>query len=411
MMCNLIFILLCTFLTQLVEGHGNTENLQVRTPLGDIRGSIIQSALGKSIFSFRGIRYAKAPVGELRFKPPIPAGKWDGVYDATKDGPLCPQPGNITISEDCLLLNVYTTKLSSAHHNPKRPVMFYIHPGGFYVFSAVSRWLGPRYFLDQDIVLVTINYRLASLGFISTGDHLAPGNNGLKDQVVALKWVKENIASFGGDPNLVTIMGYSAGGVSVGTHLVSPMSRGLFHRAIAKSDLVFGQWPIGNHQFNLAQKQAQLVGCPDDTSENIITCLKTKSAKELADSLVGFAEYGDDPVLIWTPVIELDFGQERFLTEHPIRSVLNGNFQKVPIMAGITEEEFSYLALGIVSNPQLLIQMDDEFARVAPIAFIYERNTTRSQMVSKRLREEFLGSGPLTQSSVRGLGYVNTLLV
>ncbi|KAB0794135.1 hypothetical protein PPYR_13755 [Photinus pyralis] len=396
------FIFLALLSTSWVAGHRNNQNPVVNISCGSIQGSVIRSVLGKSIYSFRGIRYANA----LRFEPPVPAEKWDGVYDATKDGPLCPQPGDIPISEDCLRLNVYTTKLPSAHHRPKRPVMFYIHPGGFYGLSSVSKWLGPQYYLDQDVVLVTINYRLGSLGFLSTGDRSAPGNNGLKDQVVALTWVKENIHLFGGDPNLVTIFGYSAGGVSVGTHLVSPMSRGLFHRAIAMSDLVFGQWPIGNHQFHLAQKQARLVGCPDDTSENILKCLRTKSAKEIGDSLSGFAEYGGDPVLLWTPVIELNFGQERFLTEHPVKSVLNGNFHKVPIMAGITEEEFSYLALGVVGNPDLLRVMDEEFDRVAPIAFIYERNTTRSKAISKRLREEFLRSGPLTQSSLKGLGYL-----
>uniref|UniRef100_A0A1Y1JWV6 Carboxylic ester hydrolase n=1 Tax=Photinus pyralis TaxID=7054 RepID=A0A1Y1JWV6_PHOPY len=397
---------LLLFLISFYLASGNHECPMVSTPSGDLQGSIILSVLGKPIYSFRGIRYAKAPVDELRFQPPVPVGKWNGVYDASKDGPACPQPGNLTISEDCLLLNVYTTKLPSAHHNPKRPVLFYIHPGGFYGLSSVSKWVGPHYYLDQDIVLVTINYRLGSLGFISTGDHWAPGNNGMKDQVVALKWVKEHIASFGGDPNLVTIVGYSAGSRSVYAHVVSPMSRGLFHRAIAMSAHFFGQLPPVNHQFPIAQKQARLVGCPDDTSENIIKCLKTKSAKEIADTLRGFSEFGIDPVVVWWPVVELDFGQERFLTEAPLKSVLKGNFHKVPIMGGLTVDEFSYRALGLVNNPELLKTMDEEFDRVAPIAFIYERNTTRSKTVSRKLREEFLGLEPLSQSSVQGVGHL-----
>lgn len=404
-MYKITFLLFSIFPLQLVVGSRQNQNPIVKTPCGDIQGSIIPSVLGKSIYSFRGIRYAKAPVGELRFKPPVAEEKWNGTYDATKDGPACPQPGDIPTSEDCLLLNVYTTKLPSSRHNPKRPVMFYIHPGGFFALSSVSRWVGPHYYLDHDIVLVTINYRLASLGFISTGDQWAPGNNGFKDQIIALKWVKENIASFGGDPNLVTIIGYSAGGVSVAGHLLSPMSTGLFHRAIGMSALVFGQTPIGNHQFHLAQVQARLVGCPDDTSENIIKCLKTKSAKELGDSLGGFSEYGD-LVQLWTPVIEPDFGQERFLIDHPIKSAMNGNFQKVPIMAGLSQEEFSYLALEVVNDPVMLKRMDEEFDTVAPIAFVYERNTTKSRIVSEKLREEFLGPGPLTQSSLKGIGYL-----
>ncbi|KAK5641626.1 hypothetical protein RI129_010173 [Pyrocoelia pectoralis] len=405
-MYKFIFMLFCAFFLTLIIEYAYPQNPKVTTPSGEIEGSIIQSLLGKSIYSFRGIRYAKAPVGDLRFQPPVPVEKWDGVYNATDDGPMCPQIVLRPISEDCLSLSVYTTQLPTPDHNPKRPVLFFIHPGGFYCMTSASYWTGPQYFADRDVVLVTINYRLGSLGYMSTGDKWAPGNNGMKDQVVALKWVKKNIASFGGDPNLVTIAGYSAGAVSVSTHLLSPMSRGLFHRAIAMSDTIFGQWPIGNHQFNLAQKQASLLGCPDDTSENIVKCLKTKSAEELGDTLRGFAEYRFDPLLIWAPVIEPDFGQERFLTEHPLRSVLKGNFAKVPIITGITTEEFSHYEREVFDSPQLLKEMDEDFERVAPIAFVYERNTTRSKYISGELRKEFLGTGRLTETARKGLGYL-----
>ncbi|KAK5641594.1 hypothetical protein RI129_010141 [Pyrocoelia pectoralis] len=324
----MLLVFYYTYSVELISGHINNANPKVTTPLGDIEGSFMQSLLGKSIYAFRGIRYAKAPVGELRFQPPVPVENWSGVYNATNDGPMCPQPFLRPISEDCLYLNIYTTKLSSSRYNPKRPVLFFIHPGGFFLMSSASNWFGPQYLLDRNIVLVTINYRLGSLGkylnrlpyilyrrvgFMSTGDKWAPGNNGLKDQVIALKFVKHNIASFGGDPNLVTIVGYSAGGISVATHLVSPMSTGnlerveqenkcsplgLFHRAIGMSCSSFNQWPMGNHQFNLAQKQARLVGCSDDTSENIIRCLKTKSAEEIGDSLGGFKVNNDRRRLI-----------------------------------------------------------------------------------------------------------------
>lgn len=127
------------------------------------------------------------------------------------------------------------------------------------------------------------------LGFLSTGDKEAIGNNGLKDQVEVLKWVKNNIAGFGGDPDSVTISGYSAGAFSVSLHLLSPLSQGLFHKAIIASGSIFGQYPIAKNQFALAQKQARLVGCPDDTSANIVKCLKTKSANEIANTLSKFA--------------------------------------------------------------------------------------------------------------------------
>ena len=127
------------------------------------------------------------------------------------------------------------------------------------------------------------------LGFLSTGDELAPGNLGLKDQVEALRWVKKNIASFGGNPNCVTITGYSAGAWSVSLHLLSPMSKGLFHRAISMSGSSVYQTPLQRGQKNLAVKQAKLLNCPTDSTANILACLNTKTAQQIGDSLPGFA--------------------------------------------------------------------------------------------------------------------------
>ncbi|KAB0802381.1 hypothetical protein PPYR_04567 [Photinus pyralis] len=336
--------------------------------------------------------------------PPRPVIPWNLTYDATKDGYACPQPSSWPTYEDCLFLNVYTTKLPRHGRNPKRPVLVYFHAGGFYSVDGTSKFAGPEYLLDQELVLVTLNYRLASLGFLSTGDSLAPGNNGLKDQVAAMRWIQVNIESFGGDPNSVTISGYSAGGMSVTLHMVSPMSKGLFHKAIAMSGSALAQWAIPDHQFHLAQRQARLVGCPDDTSLKIINCLKTKTAKELGDSLPGFSEYRSDPIIKWKPVIEKDFGQERFLVEDPVTAVQNGRFRHVPMIFSVTREEFSYLAYTIVGNDTLLEEMDREFERVAPIAFLYERDTERSKTISENLREFYLGRGSLSTASRNGIG-------
>ena len=216
-----------------------------------------------------------------------------------------------------------------------------IHGGAFYSTGGSSNWEGPQYLLDQDIVLVTFNYRLGTLGFLSTGDKEAPGNNGLKDQVVVLKWVKDNIAAFGGDPDSVTLVGFGSGALSVTLHLVSPLSKGLFHKAIIMSGSAFGQMPIPENQLDLAKKQAKILDCPDDTSANIVKCLKGKTADELGDSQPKFVEFGDDPIYIWKPVVEGDFGQERFLTGHPIELVEKGEFEKVPIVVGTTTDEFA----------------------------------------------------------------------
>ncbi|XP_056638295.1 juvenile hormone esterase-like [Diorhabda sublineata] len=400
-----VLLLLSIFLFINDSKLEETSKPVVTTPLGKIKGTLITSRLGKTIFSFRGIRYAKAPIGDLRFQPPVPVEKWDGVYDATKDGPSCPQPTTDPISEDCLILNVYSTKLPNSKNNPKRPVIVHIHPGGFYSSTSVSFWAGPQYFMDQDIVLVTFNYRIGSLGFISTGDEVAPGNNGLKDQVVVLKWVQQNIASFGGDPDSVTILGYSAGAWSVTLHMVSPMSEGLFHKGVSMSGTVFGAWPIPDHgQLELAKKQARFVGCPENTtSADIIKCLKTVSYQDLANSLVQFREFGYDPVLVWSPVVEPNCEQQRFLTDNPTKLIVTGKFKHIPFITGRTTDEFNYFALNVLDNDTLTQEMNNDFDRIAPISFLYERNTDFSKYVSKNLRKFYFQDKKIVKSQEQAL--------
>ncbi|XP_018321730.1 esterase FE4-like isoform X2 [Agrilus planipennis] len=375
------------------------------TPKGKILGTTFTSRLGKTIFGFRGIRFAKAPINELRFQPPQPPDEWSGTLNATADAPTCPQEVTGPTNEDCLFLNVYTTMLPTQRRNPRRPVIVHIHSGAFVMFTARSNWIGPEYLLDEDVVFVTLNYRLGVLGFISTGDKEAPGNLGLKDQVQALRWVKENIQYFGGNPNLVTIYGYSAGSASVMMHMVSPMSKGLFHRAIASSCSALGTWPSKTHQLDIVKRQARVVGCPDNTTTaEIIKCLKTIPADVLGTSISKLKVFGYHPILIWEPVIEPDFGQERFLTDLPLKLVAEGNFENVPLMTGVTTDEFSYAAPDILTNETLLRLLNNEFNTYTPIMLFYEENTQRSKIISDALRKFYLGDGPINNSSITGLG-------
>ena len=217
--------------------------------MGSVRGMV-----ASDYRLFQSIPYAAPPVGPLRWQLPRPAARWPGMLDATKAGPQCmqdtgpnPRVGKPT-SENCLTLNVWTPP--RGQHNEKRPVMVWIHGGGFVNGSGDiyhSRWLAAR----GHIVVVTINYRLGALGFLahpSLGPPGTVGNYGLADQQAALRWVRDNIAAFGGDPRKVTIAGESAGGMSVCDHLVAPGSAGLFRAAIiqsapcqAQAELEFGQ--------------------------------------------------------------------------------------------------------------------------------------------------------------------------
>ncbi|KAJ0171717.1 hypothetical protein K1T71_012480 [Dendrolimus kikuchii] len=313
------------------------------TPMGVFRGSWMETRRGRRFESYRGIKYAEPPINELRFQPPKPITRYNGIVNATDQGVVCPQPlpPRYTIDEDCLTINVYTP---GRNRSSLLPVIFYLHPGGFYSMTGRTDFAGANYLADKDVVLVTSNYRLGSLGFLSLGTSYAPGNNGYRDQVVALKWVQTNIRAFGGDPNLVTIAGCSAGSVSVMLHMISPMSKGLFHRAISVSGSPTSKVPSPSNRLDLAYKQARIVNCPTNDTRALYDCLKTKTWKELAGSFEGFYEFGSDPLSLWRPVVEPDFGQERFLTMEPMDAIREGKMHAVPYLISMTKDEFFWKA-------------------------------------------------------------------
>lgn len=181
----------------------NTDGGQVSGTEERTRGTDIR------FFAWKGIPYAEPPVGNLRFRDPVPHQGWTGVRDASEHGNTCPSSSGRG-DEDCLFLNVYTTNIID-----KRPVMVWIHGGSFNGGSGNSDGFPADLYVAEDVVYVTINYRLGILGFLSTEDQYAPGNYAMKDMVLALRWIRNNILNFGGDPDNVTIFGESAGGLAV----------------------------------------------------------------------------------------------------------------------------------------------------------------------------------------------------
>lgn len=204
----------------------------VSTGAGDLQG-----VEREGVRSWRGIPYAAAPVGDLRWRAPQPPAAWDGVRDATDFGPDClraPSTAPSPASEDCLFVNVERPVLASE----PLPVLVWVHGGGFVLGSGRSEATGGAAFVRRGVLLVTFNYRLGRLGFLAHPD-LGPesANAGLRDQVAALQWVQDNIADFGGDPDRVTVGGGSAGGLSVNALMSSPSAEGLFDQAISQSGL------------------------------------------------------------------------------------------------------------------------------------------------------------------------------
>src|SRR5262245_4742922 len=212
------------------------DELVVRTKAGELRG-----ARENGVAVFRGVPYAAPPVGDLRFAPPRPVQPWPGARDARQDGPIAPQARSRLAhvmgdferpqSEDCLTLTVWTPAADAG----KRPVQVWIHGGAFGSGAGSLPWYsGERFATNGDVVAVSINYRLGALGFLCLPG-VSNGNLGLLDQVAALRFVRDNIAAFGGDPDNVTVVGQSAGASSIAMLMTMPAARGLFRRAILQS--------------------------------------------------------------------------------------------------------------------------------------------------------------------------------
>lgn len=260
---------------------------EVRLPSGLVRGRFVKSTTsGREYAAFLGIPYATPPLGQMRFRLPMPPAPWTHILSATTYREPCPQFDSRATelgNEDCLYLNVYTPAINSDLSDPlyqtKYPVMVYIQAESFE--NGDSSLYGADKLVDHQVVLVTFNYRLGVLGFLSTHDNAASGNWGLHDQRMVLQWIKSNIDLFSGDANRVTLFGQGAGAASVILHLASPQSDGLFHRAIAQSGSALCDWAVERDPLSFAQTIAQSVGCTQSTSDTMVECLRTISSSSL----------------------------------------------------------------------------------------------------------------------------------
>ncbi|XP_034947990.1 esterase FE4-like [Chelonus insularis] len=322
----------------------------IQVQQGQLRGIWENNIYGVKFVAFRGIPYAKPPVGDLRFKDPEPVEPWSGIKDATKFGNKCMQRDWITKEiigkEDGLYLNVYTSDL-----NPSAPraVMVWIHGGGFIFGSGDDDFYGPDYFIERDVVLVTINYRVGVLGFLNADDEEAPGNQGLKDQVLALKWVQQNISRFGGDPHNVTIFGESAGGASVHYLTISPLAQGLFHKAILQSGVAINPWASSAcSPKETAFKLSSILGNEITDPKKLVKFLKTVDAHQLIDAEKSLQTWQDKWLFIWPFGPSVDEKSKNPFLSVPVQDAAKSGI-KVPCILGYTDSE-GILALAEVNK-------------------------------------------------------------
>lgn len=316
----------------------SSSDVFVEINQGTLRGKTVDFVEGKytnvstKVNVFKGIPYAEKPI---RWSQPEMKKGWDGVLDATNFSYSCPHlvfpELSITpliLDEDCLLLNVFAPNETIE----KVAVMVFIHGGGFTSGSSMmDNFSGVPLAAIGNVVIVTINYRVGVLGFLSTGDEAARGNFGLLDQSLALQWVQDNIEAFGGDRSKVTIFGESAGGASVDFHVVSKYSRNLFAQAIPQSGVASALWAVReefeNNKVNEAFRLGSLVNCTTTDTTELVECLRQVDA-------VVLEETSAKNLLHMGPTID-----DVFLDDYPRTIVERGDFKDCPMMIGFNKDE------------------------------------------------------------------------
>ncbi|XP_060517736.1 acylcarnitine hydrolase-like [Cylas formicarius] len=310
-------------------------DLVVDLPDGSIRGSEIK-AENYSYYAYRGIPFAAPPLGELRFQAPVPNEPWEGVLNATATKSCC-IPMSVgangdDVSEDCLFINVFTP---ARNITEKLPVMFFIYGGGFSGGCASDLIFGPYPLVNEDVILVTANYRLGIFGFLSTEDSVVLGNAGIKDQLLAMQWTQKNIEYFGGDPEKVTIFGESAGGMSVGVHIANKKSEGLYRAAICQSGCSLANLtqtqPDSPRKaaYDIARSVNPLISATS-TTEEVRDFLQSLPADTLVEAFQANPQTG--------PVIEVP-DADAYITDLSFGILETGNFNQVPVIIGTNSAE------------------------------------------------------------------------
>ncbi|CRK97482.1 CLUMA_CG010871, isoform A [Clunio marinus] len=342
----------------------------IRIQQGLIRGEIEFYDIFRSHISYKGIPYGQAPVGELRWRAPKPAQGWNGIRSGSLFGPNCPQIGSPIIGtrqmfvthEDCLYINVFTPNERNLRN---LPVIFHIHMGGFHGESGDGNLNSWKFFPNEGIIYVTFNYRLDVLGHLNTEDEHATGNYALKDILLALKWVQNNIEAFGGDKENVVLMGPSIGGVVVQALILSEHARGLFHKAISMGGSLFQTFAIRPNPKERAESLARSLNINWTDSKDMVTQLRQVSSERLINATFNFFPTQMPTLFVprsFVPSIDAPSTDEiKILPQSPDILVRNGTFNDVPLLVGFNSVESMTNMLfpdGITrfnENPNLLI--------------------------------------------------------
>ncbi|XP_041371504.1 acetylcholinesterase-like [Gigantopelta aegis] len=391
----------------------------VMTTKGPVRG-FAKNVNHVHMSVFLGIPYAKPPTEMLRFKPPESPDSWNstGVINVTQSKPSCPQtkdgvsnafgPGfEITeTNEDCLYLNIFVPGTKRKPLFGSWPVVVFLHGGGFQMGSG-TLFDGSVLAVYGSVIVVTMNFRIGVLGFLSTEDSAAPGNWGLLDQRLALQWIQDNIHGFGGDRKKVTIFGHESGAYSVGLHILSPMSRGLFARAISLGGAIASPALLNTDVRKRVRHLAMMLNCPyvmkdEVSSEKVVSCLR----KVPVSDLIRHDQYSDGA---FTPTVD-----NHFIPRDPITILKSTHFTAVDYIIGGNADEGTNIANNIqnfFTGPGMSQSDFDKYtssisslALKKPIPKIVE--PTLAAMISSKYYPKEVNHGDFRRSYLDALGDV-----
>ncbi|XP_003401619.2 esterase FE4 isoform X3 [Bombus terrestris] len=373
----------------IVVSGSNAYKAKVTTRFGQVQGLLSRSTRGRLVAHYLGIPFAQPPVDDLRFRSPRPwIRNWTETFLATEYAPICVQvneQGRFIGEEDCLYLNVYVPLISEENgdgyeETSALPVMVYVHGGMYATNGGNNRQVPPEYMMDQDVIVVSIQYRLNILGFFATATKHNPGNNGLKDIVMALRWVQENIRCFNGDPNVVTLWGHSAGASAVHLLAITNKTEGLFNRYIVQSGVATSPTALlPAHWIRMySLVSAALVGCLPQSEEKYTTTAQPNVTREQEQNDEGelseeqeeemmrclrkldvrsFRNMMDYHIVRWSghccifaPTIEEE-SDDAIVTVYPLTAIKQRLFRDIPAIIGVTKDEGLMKSIAILTNP------------------------------------------------------------
>ena len=398
----LTLVWMCEVLPSVTASSEQRKNEPVvKTRIGTFIGTYRDiNAFGKEVRveRFFGIPYAEPPIGDLRFRKPVPKRPLTSPFKAIKHGSVCHQnylfnfrKSNIVSNEDCLYLNVY----SPGTEKKDLAVMVWIHGGGFEAWES-NPFVSDLLAAHGDVIVVTLNYRLSLWGFLSTEDEHSPGNYGLFDQHLAIKWVHDNIREFGGDPNMVTIFGESAGGASVLYQGVYEGNRGLFHRVIAQSGSSSATWASTNVAKQEAEKLGSLIGCENLESGPLTDCLRKAPSNVLNETLNDVKNELSRWPFAFVPNIDGELikksPKHMFDIEADMKSNETSFFHTLDLLTGIVEGEG-----GIAAGPVAGVKDRENFApnrifyeeQLIPHAISYPLGSDIPQVIRDLITQEY----------------------